>query len=104
MQRLLAEGRTLSGIAGRLGLSRTVRRFACTVSPEELLVHDGTGRRYSILDEHATYLPGQWNAGRTNAAQLWEELRDRGYQGGPIHVRHYLACFREADRPITKNK
>ena len=57
VHRLLAEGRTLTEIATRLGLSRnTVRRFVRAASPEELLVHDGTGRRPSILDEHAAYL------------------------------------------------
>jgi transposase len=36
----------------------------------------------------------RWNAGAANAALLWQELRDRGYTGGPGHVRHYLARFR----------
>ena len=78
-----------------LGLSRgTVRRFARADSPEELLVNDGTGRQASILDEHAAYLRERWNSGCTNAAQLWAELRDRGYPGGPTYVRQYLARFR----------
>lgn len=84
MHRLLSEGDSLAGIAARLGLSRnTVRRFARAASPEELLVNDGTGRRASILDEHAAYLRERWNAGCTNAAQLWQEIRDRGYHGSP---------------------
>ena len=82
-------------IARELGLSRnTVRRFARAASPEELLVNDGTGRQASILDEHAAYLRERWNSGCTNAAQLWAELRDRGYPGGPTYVRQYLARFR----------
>ena len=95
VHRLLAEGRTLIEIAGGLGLSRnTVRRFARAASPEELLVHDGTGRRASILDEHTVYLRERWNAGCTNAAQLWQEIRDRGYPGSCRQVRGYLARFR----------
>jgi transposase len=95
VHRLLAEGHTSTGIAGGLGLSRnTVRRFARAASPEELLVNDGTGRQGSILDEHAAYLRGRWNAGCTNAAQLWQEIRDRGYQGSRRQVRGYLARFR----------
>jgi transposase len=95
VHRLLADGRTLSEIAARLGLSRnTVRRFARAASPEELLVHDGTGRRASILDEHAAYLRERWNSGCTNAVMLWQEIRDRGYQGSRRQVRGYLARFR----------
>jgi transposase len=95
VRRLLAEGQNYRQIAAALGLSRnTVRRFARAASPEELLVNDGTGRQPGILDEHADYLRQRWNAGCTNAAQLWQELRDRGYPGGPAHVRHYLARYR----------
>jgi transposase len=95
VHRLLAEGRNLAQVAQELGLSRgTVRRFARAAGPEELLVNDGTGRQASILDQHAAYLRERWNSGCTNAAQLWAELRDRGYTGGPTYVRQYLARFR----------
>ena len=91
---MLADGRTLTDLVGRLGLSRnTVRRFARAASPEELLVHDGTGRRASILDEHAAYLRERWNAGCTTAAQLWQEIRDRGYPGSRRQVRGHLPRF-----------
>ena len=63
-------------------------------SPAGLAVNDGTGRRASILDEHAGYLRERWNAGCTNAAQLWQEIRDRGYQGSCRQARGYLARFR----------
>jgi transposase len=93
---MLAEGRNFREIARELGLSRnTVRRFARAASPEELLVNDGTGRQASILDEHEAYLRERWNSGCTNAAQLWQELRDRGYRGGPTHVRQYVAASAE---------
>jgi len=95
VHRLLAEGRSQAQTAQQLGLSRnTVRRFARAAGPEELLVNDWTGKQASILDEHAAYLRERWNAGCTNAAQLWAELRDRGYPGGPTYVRQYLARFR----------
>jgi transposase len=95
VHRMLADGRSFCEIAATLGLSRnTVRRFARAASPDELLVHDGTGRRASILDEHAPYLHERWNSGCTNAALLWQEIRARGYQGSTRQVRGYLARFR----------
>jgi transposase len=95
VHQMLAGGRSFGEIATALGLSRnTVRRFARAASPEELLVHDGTGRRASILDEHAPYLHERWNSGCTNAALLWQETRARGYQGSRRQVRGYLARFR----------
>jgi transposase len=95
VHRMLADGRSLGEIAAGLGLSRnTVRRFARAADPDELLVHDGTGRRGSILDEHAPYLRERWNSGCTNAALLWQEISARGYQGSRRQVRGYLARFR----------
>jgi hypothetical protein len=95
VHRLLAEGRTQARITRDLGLSRgTVPRFARAASPEEPLVNDGTGRQAGILGEHAAYLRERWNPGCTSAAQLWAELRERGYPGGPAYVRQYLARFR----------
>jgi len=95
VHKMLAGGRSFGEIAAALGLSRnTVRRFARAASPEELLACDGTGRRASILDEHAPYLHERWNAGCTNAALLWQEIRARGYQGSRRQVRGYLARFR----------
>ena len=78
-----------------LGLARnTVRKFARAASPDELLVNDWSSARRSALDEHEPYLRQRWNDGCTNAAQLWRELRDRGYAGGKTQVRHYLGRFR----------
>lgn len=92
---LLAEGRSVRAIAAELGLARnTVRRFARAADPEELLVHDGTGRRASILDNYEPYLRERWNAGCTDATALWRELRTRRYPGGYSLVRDYLARFR----------
>jgi hypothetical protein len=68
--------------------------LARAVSPEELLVSDGTGRRASILDQHGPYMRERWNCGCTSAGRLWQELRDRGYPGGQTQVRQYVARFR----------
>ena len=88
----LAEGQSLSVIAVELGLARnTVRRFARAADPGELLVNDWSSQRPRLLDEHAPYLHQRWNEGCTDAAQLWREIRDRGYTGSYTLVRDYLA-------------
>jgi transposase len=105
VHRLLADGRSVREIAAALGLSRnTIRRFARAASPEELLVHDGTGRRASILDEHAPYLRERWNSGCTNATLLWQEIRARGYQGSCRQVRDYLALPRYRGDPRPRRR
>ena len=58
-------------------------------------VHDGTGRRPSILDSYEPYLRERWNSGATNATVLWHEIRARGYPGGYSRVRDYLQRFRQ---------
>jgi hypothetical protein len=72
----------------------TVRRFARSASPDELLVNDRTGRRPSILDKHEPCLRERWNCGCTNAALLGQEIRARGYPGSGRQVRGSLARFR----------
>jgi hypothetical protein len=64
IHQLLADGRSVRAIGLELGLARnTVRRFARTTDPEELLVHDGTGRRPSMLEAYEPYLRERWNSG-----------------------------------------
>jgi transposase len=92
---LLAEGHSLKAVARELRLARgTVRRFARAEGIEELLAKNGTGRRPSILTEHKPYLHQRWNAGVTNAATLFAELRERGFEGSYQTVRDYVAAFR----------
>jgi transposase len=95
VHRLLAAGCSIGQVCAELGLSRnTIRRFARAAGPGELLEKDGTGRRPSTLGVHEPYLRERWNAGCTNAAVLWQEIRDRGYPGSRRQVRSYLARFR----------
>jgi transposase len=92
---LLAQGTAIREICRQLGLARgTVRRFARADTVEELLTHNGTGRRTSILEPFTPYLHQRWNEGCTNAAVLFVEITARGYRGGQTLVRHYLRQFR----------
>ncbi|MFD8079643.1 ISL3 family transposase [Streptomyces sp. NPDC059718] len=93
---LLDQGLGQRPIARRLGLARnTVRCLAQAATPDELLVGKWTGRT-SILDPHKPYLHQRWQEGHTNATQLFQELRERGYPGGIMVVRRYVRQLREA--------
>nr|WP_232784359.1 ISL3 family transposase [Carbonactinospora thermoautotrophica] len=97
---LLAQGHSLRSIAQELQLGRnTVRRFARATSPEELLVNTGTGRRPKLLDEYARYLHQRWDEGCTDAAQLWQELRELGYRGSYSSVRDHVRPLRSGIPP-----
>ncbi|MBV7706519.1 ISL3 family transposase [Nocardia nova] len=99
VHRLLAEGRSIRGIAADLGLARgTARRFARAASPDELLVNNRTGFRRSILEDHKPYLHQRWNEGCTNASQLFVEIKARGYHGSDKILRKYLHQFRTGDQ------
>ncbi|MEU3829814.1 transposase [Streptomyces sp. NPDC029080] len=92
---LLAQGKGLRGIARELGLARnTVRRLAHAGSPTSCWSVSGPAA--SILDPHKPYLHERWAEGCSNAAELFAELRERGYQGGTTVVRQYVRQLREA--------
>ena len=73
-----------------MGLARnTVRRLAHAATADELLIGRWTGRT-SILDPYEPYLHQRWSEGRTVARRLFEELRERGYEGGESVVKEYV--------------
>ncbi|GAA1074725.1 hypothetical protein [Nocardiopsis metallicus] len=79
---LLQEGAMVLEVVRRTDLSgNTVRRFARAASSEELLGRDGTGKRPKATDPFEGYLRQRFTQGCRNAAQLWEEVRQRGYRG-----------------------
>ncbi|MFA1551971.1 ISL3 family transposase [Actinomadura chokoriensis] len=92
---LLAQDLTIPQIADELQLSRnTVRRFARTADPGQLLVHNGTGKRTKDLQAYDSYLRTRWNQGCTNARRLHDELAALGYRGAITTVRQYLQPWR----------
>ncbi|NYE45484.1 transposase [Spinactinospora alkalitolerans] len=77
---LLAQGRTITEIVGELDLARnTVRRFARAATAEELLAHDGTGKRPRQVAGYDAYLRERFAHECTNAVVLWDELQQQGY-------------------------
>ena len=50
--------------------------------------------RASRLDRYEDYLLARWSQGERNAAQLYREIRERGYPGSVTMVRAYVAHLR----------
>ncbi|MBF6195906.1 transposase [Nocardia sp. CDC186] len=69
-------------------------RFARAESADELLVHNRTGYRISLLEAYNPDLYRRWNEGCANATRLFEEIRTHGYRGSEKMVRNYLQPFR----------
>jgi len=89
---LHAQGVGQREIATRLQIGRhTVRRYLRSHDfPERV---NGTRRR-PLLAPYEAYLRARWAAGERNATRLWQEIRERGYQGAARNVRAYLASWR----------
>jgi Transposase len=78
VQKLCADGVSLSAISRRLRLDRqTVRRFARATCVEELLVK--TVNRTNLLDGFTAHLAARFAAGVHAAVVLDTEIRARGY-------------------------
>ncbi len=89
----LREGWSEAEIARAFSLDRrTIRSWVRTSGfPERAPV-----QRASQLDCHREYLEQRWDQGCHNAAQLWRELRERGYGGQSRMVRNWTYQQSEA--------
>jgi transposase len=92
VRRLQAEGMGIRAIARQLKMSReVVRRFFGDEFPERARRAPGRTK----LAPHIAYLTEQLTAGRSNAMQLWRELRsDHGYTGSRGLVSIWVAANR----------
>jgi len=89
---------SLRAISVKLSLDRkTVRRYACAQTAEELLTVD-TGRRRK-LDEHVPYLLQRWEQGCSNTETLYTEMTERGYKGSARSLRRLMETWRAAASP-----
>lgn len=93
---LRGAGRSIRGIAERLGLSRnTVRKY---LRSPGVPVAKARPRRPSKLDPYRPFLEARIGAGVLNTAVLLRELRARGYTGGVTILKEYVEPFRHARR------
>jgi transposase len=96
--RLHAQGTPIQSIARQLGMHRrSVRQYIRVgVLPRAIAF----GRRRQ-LDPYADYLFQRWQEGCHNAAQLWRELRERGFDGSSTRVRQWVRQYHRPDRKGT---
>ena len=81
-------------IARTLGLNpKTVRRW---LRSGQLPTWDQRSRG-SAVDLHAEYLRQRWNEGCHNTAELWDEIRRRGFRGQLRTVQRWVSRLRDAD-------
>jgi transposase len=83
----LRQGVSKSEAARNCGLGRrTVRRWVSACGfPERKHAY-----RPMMVDQHCEYLEQRWQQGCHNAAQLWRELRERGFRGQAPIVRTWI--------------
>jgi transposase len=97
------QGTSRREIARNCGLGRqTVRRWISARSfPERR-----PSNHSSTLDQHQDFLERCWQQGCHNAAQLWRELREQGFNGQSRTVRDWIKKHRRsqtgpAKQPLT---
>ena len=89
---LQGQGASISAIAETLCMSRrTVRRL---LRAGEFIERAVAHPRFQPLDTFADYLHQRWEEGCHNAAQLWREIRARGFAGCQSALRPYLKGWR----------
>ncbi|MBS1807645.1 MAG: ISL3 family transposase [Acidobacteria bacterium] len=94
------QGATIKRMAEQFGMHRrTVRLFIRSENcPQRLRPRS----RASQLDPHLEYLAQRWADGCHSAADLYRDLRLRGFHGSQSLVRHYVAQWRSALPPELK--
>jgi transposase len=94
---LLAQGLNFCAIARRLSLDRrTVRKFAAAQTAD---VVSHSCQYKTKLDPFLPYLAQRWADDQRVAAQLFSEIKQRGYRGSERTVREYLSHWRTAQPP-----
>jgi len=103
---LQTKGIPLLTIAKQLHLARgTVRRYARTEQFPERSARQGTcivsrtpcrrSKAAGPLDSHLDYLKRRWDEGCHKAAQLYREIKDKGFTGSHHMVRRRVASWRQ---------
>lgn len=104
IQRLKAQGRSISATARELGWHRhTVQKYwRLEMAPQRRYTRRGSG----ALAAYEPYLRGEWSRGQPTARSLWRAIVARGYSGAYENVARYVAALKHAERageptPVT---
>jgi len=93
VQELHSQGMSLRAIADHLDLARnTVRKYVR--QPPDPPLPTPRPLRASQLDRYEDYILTRWGQGSRNAAQIYREIKEQGYQGAETMVRAYVAHLR----------
>jgi transposase len=93
--RLQAQGMSILAIARQLRIHRRSVRQYIRIGVVPRAVPSGRRRQ---LDRYASYLAQRWQEGCHNAAQLWRELRERGFAGSSTRVRQWMRQYHRPER------
>jgi transposase len=93
--RLHAQGMPILSIARQLRMHRRLVRQYIRVGVLPRVIASGRRRQ---LDPYASYLTQRWQEGCHNAAQLWRELRERGFDGSSRRVRQWVRQYHRPER------
>ena len=92
---LHAQGLPILAIARQLRMHRRLVRQYIRIG---VLPRAHPSGRRRQLDSYANYLSQRWQEGCHNAAQLWRELRERGFSGSNTRVRQWIRQHHRPDR------
>jgi len=89
---LAQQGVSIAAISRQTGIARpTIRSYLrAPACPERA----AQAQYLHALDAHELYVRRRWAEGCTNAAELWRELRARGFAGSAGTVRRYVGQWR----------
>jgi len=100
VRQLHQDGFSIREIAVQMNLARrTVKKY---ITVHECPQYKGGKRSYGKLKPYLPYLEKQWQAGFTNATQLWREIKDQGFSGSRSLISHWAAAERQLLPPSTR--
>ena len=93
VQQLWRQGATIRSIAERFGMHRRTVRMM--IKADQCPQRMPPTRRNSQLDYYISTLAEQWAAGCHNSAEMYRELKRKGFRGSESAVRKFIRQWRE---------